>query len=273
MIIRAGDISLGYRQELGNLKISRKSPKDIVTEADYAVEEYIISQIKERYSDHEIVGEETGTHSGKEYRWVIDPIDGTSSFAHGQPFYTVSIAVEKEGLPVLAAVYAPVLGELYEATKGGGATLNGEPISVSNRDDLIDGIFATGFAAIRSDKPHTNLPYFNALIPIIRGVRRYGSAALDLCYVAAGRLDGFWELYLNLYDVAAGFLIVSEAGGMISDFEGRPLPLTLPAIQPSHPNDSPDNSDLLYHETVCTNGHVHTKLIEILSSTKAELLK
>jgi len=245
LIAEAGRISLEYRDRLGDLKISRKTPKDLVTEADVAVEKYIVAKIKEAYPQHSIFGEESGQHSGNEYRWIIDPIDGTTSFVHHQPFYAVSIALEKAGELILAAVNAPVLGELFEAQKGKGATLNGKEIHVSESESLPESVLATGFACLRSDLSHNNLPYFNRIAPVVRGIRRFGSAAIDMCYVAAGRMDGFWELNLKIYDVAAGILILNEAGGKVTDFSDQPI------------------KDCF--EIVATNNHIHKELTTILS--------
>jgi myo-inositol-1(or 4)-monophosphatase len=244
IIQAAGALSLEYREGLGTIKFDRKSEKDLVTEADVAVEKLLIAKIKDKYPGHAILGEESGEHGGDEYRWIIDPIDGTASFLHGQPFYSISIALEKAGEVVLGAVYAPVLGELFEAAKGEGAFLNGEPICVSKRDRLIDSMVGTGFACVRSDLAHNNLPYFAAVIPKSRGIRRYGSAAVDLCYVAVGRLEGFWELNLKIYDVAAGVLILLEAGGKVSDYRG---------------NDTDGAMEIL-----ATNGLIHAEMVSIL---------
>lgn len=220
-ILEAGRMCLDFSKTLGDINISRKSEKDLVTEADVAVEKFITSQIKKKYPDCSILGEEGGETLGGEYRWIIDPIDGTTSFVHAQPFYCVSIALENKGVLELGAVYAPALGELFFAQRGCGATLNGKQISVSHRSEFGDCVLATGFACIRSGERRNNLPIFNSILPKIRGIRRYGSAAMDLCYVACGRLDGFWELNLNLYDIAAGRLILEEAGGSYSDFSGN----------------------------------------------------
>jgi len=252
VITEAGRISLEYRDKLDDLKVSRKSPKDLVTEADVAVEKYIVAKIEQAYPGHAIIGEESGQHSGNEYRWIIDPIDGTTSFVHHQPFYSVSIALEKDGELILSAVNAPVLGELFEAGKGKGATLNGKQIHVSQSKSLSESVLGTGFACLRSDLAHNNLPYFNRIAPLARGVRRFGSAAVDMCYVAAGRMDAFWELNLNIYDVAAGILILNEAGGRVTDFTGQPI----------------DNCS----EIVATNSHIHKELTSILSEVKSEVL-
>ncbi|MBF0199338.1 MAG: inositol monophosphatase, partial [Planctomycetes bacterium] len=212
-----------YSEALNDLEVEKKSEKDLVSEADVAIEQYLRKQISSHYPDHGILGEEEGEVIGNnsEYRWIIDPIDGTASFLHGQPFYSISIAIEKEGELYLAAIYGPALNELFMATKGQGATLNGCPIKVSTEKSMTSAIYATGFACLRSNLKHNNLPYLTTLLPQIQDIRRYGSAALDLCFVAAGRVEGFWELNLNIYDVAAGILIVREAGGIVSDFSGN----------------------------------------------------
>lgn len=217
----AGKISLDFRNRLDSIGVEKKTAKDLVTEADVAVEAFLIEEIKKQYPDHGIVGEETGTHQGQAYRWIIDPIDGTTSFLHKQPYYSVSIAVEKDGEVVLGAVNAPVLDEFFFAEKGRGATCNGSPIHVSPRDQLIDSVLGTGFACVRYGHERDNLPYFTALLPNIRDIRRYGSVAIDLSYIASARLDGFWELGLHIYDIAAGALILQEAGGRITDFQGE----------------------------------------------------
>jgi myo-inositol-1(or 4)-monophosphatase len=248
IIKHAGEISLEYKARLDKVRVDRKSEKDFVTEADIAVEKYLIEQIKQTYPDHAIVGEESGTHTGNDYRWIIDPIDGTTSFVHDLPFYAISVGLEYKGRMILGAVNGPVLGELFMAEKGSGATLNDRPIHVSNCDKITDCMLATGFACVRNNLPHNNLPYFNTLLPIIRGVRRHGSAALDLAYVACGRFDGFWELNLKIYDIAAGQIILEEAGGKITDFSGT--------------------INNLPHETLATNGKIHNELSNILTKIK-----
>ena len=248
IITQAGVIALDHKTRLGSIQVDRKSDKDLVTEADVAVERYLVGQIQERYPDHAIVGEESGDHAGNEYRWIIDPIDGTTSFVHDQPFFSISVALEHNGETILAAVNAPVLGELFMAEKGKGATLNGMPIHVSSRDKLIDSVLGTGFACVRQNLEHNNLPYFAKVVPMVRGIRRYGSAAIDLSYVACGRMEGFWELNLKIYDIAAGLLIVTEAGGMVTDFAGKD-----------------DNRPF---ETLATNGKIHDEMSHILTETQ-----
>ena len=251
IVTRAGEISLEYRARLSEVKISQKDTvKDLVTEADVAVENYLIEQIKNTYPDHAICAEESGTHAGDEYRWVIDPIDGTTSFVHDHPFYSISIALQQHGQTILAAVFAPVLGELYLAEKGKGATRNDQPIAVSDRTALSDCLMTTGFACLRSNLKRNNLPLIERIAPKLRGLRILGSAAVDLCYVASGRTDGGWELNLNIYDIAAGALIVQEAGGTVTDFSG--------------------GTENLPHEILATNGKIHNELSDILMNKKQE---
>ena len=247
IITQAGKLSLEYRARLGEVRVDRKSEKDLVTEADVAVENYLVEQIKATYPDHAIVAEESGTHEGCEYRWIIDPIDGTTSFAHGLPIYSVSIALQKDNQTVLAAVFAPVLGELFMAERGKGATLNGQPIHVSTRSKLNECLCTTGFACLRANQTDNNLPAFNRIAPKLRGVRILGSAAVDLCYVACGRTDGGWERNLKIYDIAAGMLIVQEAGGMVTDFSGT-------------------GTENLPGQVMATNGRFHSQLAELLGS-------
>lgn len=234
-IKQAGKISLEYRKKLSDLEISRKSAKDLVTEADVAVENYIVEQIKLEYPEHSILGEESGTHSGNEYQWIIDPIDGTAGFVHCHPFYSISVALHKGPNGILGGVFVPVLDELFLAEKGGGATLNDAPIHVSKRSQLNECMIGTGFACLREDFTHNNLPYFNEIAPKVRGMRRHGSAAADLAYVACGRFDAFWELNLKIYDIAAGAVIVEEAGGKVSDFSGATgqMPMEVLAASPA----------------------------------------
>ena len=218
----SGRLALAEFAKLRTRDIDFKSEKDLVTVADRRIEDFIISKIHRKFPGHDIFGEETGrTSKGSEYCWVIDPIDGTTSFVHGQPFFSVSIALNKNGRTIAGAVNAPKLGEMFWAEKGEGAFCNGRRIHVSGRDKLISSVLSTGFACIRSDLKENNLPILNRIIPKLRGIRRYGSAAVDLSYVACGRLEGFWELNLKPYDIAAGVLIVQEAGGEVCDLKGK----------------------------------------------------
>jgi myo-inositol-1(or 4)-monophosphatase len=223
IIVQAGDICLEKQGRLTPDDLMFKARKDLVTATDRQVEAFLIEQIRSRFPDHGIWGEETGrTLTGSEYCWIIDPIDGTTSFFHGQPYYAVSIALKKGQELISGAVYAPALGQLFQAGKKEGAWLNDHPLHVSATTTLTDAVMATGFACLRAGLEPNNLVHFNRIVPRLRDIRRCGSAAVDLCYVAAGKLDGFWELNLNVYDVAAGVLMVTEAGGVVTDFTGGP---------------------------------------------------
>ena len=216
---RAAKIMLAGAEKLTTAQIHAKSsPTDLVTEVDRAVEEQLICEIRKRYPDHTILGEETGlTRAPGRFRWVIDPIDGTTNFIHGFPFFSVSIALQEEGKSVAGVVSAPMLGETFAARLGEGATRNGRRIHASGRTRLEESLFGTGFACVRARRRPDNLDVLPEIVRSIQGIRRTGSAALDLCSVAAGRLDGYWESDLNLYDVAAGALIATEAGAAVTD--------------------------------------------------------
>ena len=217
-------MAMEYRRDLKNLGVqSKETSKDIVTEADKAVERYIREQLAGTFPDHAITGEEEGASGDHEYRWIIDPIDGTVSYLHDQPFFSVSIALSRKDEIILGAVYAPVLKELFFAEKGKGAFLNDQPLRVSGEEELEQAVIGTGFACLRANLEKNNLPAFAAVASRVRGVRRYGSAALDLCYVAAGRLDAYWESHINIYDIAAGWIILTEAGGVVTDYEGEQI--------------------------------------------------
>jgi len=221
LIKQAGNICKKEQTLLRPSDVNFKNKKDLVTITDKKVEDFIIKNIRATYPSHDIFGEETGrTHFFSDYLWIIDPIDGTTSFVHQQPFYSISIAVQYHGQTICGAVYAPNLDELFYADKDSGVFLNDHSICVSKADKLINCVMATGFACLRADLPTNNLSYFNKIVPKLRDIRRYGSAAIDLCYVACGRLDGFWEMNLNIYDIAAGAFIVEQAGGTICDFKG-----------------------------------------------------
>lgn len=217
----AGRICLEGSEHLTASDVEFKNPKDLVTVVDRKVEDYLISEIKKAYPDHAFIGEETGTtETGSEYRWIIDPIDGTTSYFHGQPYYAVSIAFARGDKMQAGVVHAPALRQLFWAEKGMGAWLNGKKIKVSATKRMNESVLGTGFACLRAGWENNNLAYLNRILPAVRDIRRCGSAAVDLAYVAAGKYDGFWELNLNLYDIAAGVLLVTEAGGRVSDFSG-----------------------------------------------------
>ncbi len=227
LALRAGAVAM-KDFAVANSHVSTKATGfDIVTETDRNVEKVIIEAITERFPDHGIYGEETGrSHSEREYCWIIDPIDGTASFEHRLPNWSVSIALWRNGQPLLGVVYAPVFRDLYYAEVGGGAWCNGIRLHVSERKTLAESIVGTGFSCLRACwREENNLPVFNQIAPQVRDIRKFGSAALDLAMVASGRLEAFWEYKLELYDVAAGVVLATEAGGRISDFrDGRNWP-------------------------------------------------
>lgn len=198
---------------------AKLNESDIVTAADKAAEKLVISHIRETYPEHSILSEESGAEAyGSQYRWVIDPLDGTTNFSQGLPLYSISIGIEKDGETVAGVVYDSYLDELFHAVKGEGAFLNGEPIAVSGKQALNESVVATGFPVDKHLTPDNNLDNVSRVMPKVRGLRRLGSAAMDLCYVAAGFLDGYWEMNLYPWDVCAGLLIVKEAGGEFTHF-------------------------------------------------------
>ncbi len=219
---QAGRLVLEGAEKLTASQIRAKgTPTDLVTEVDRSVEEFLIREIRKRFPDHGVFGEETGiSGTPGRFRWVIDPIDGTVNFIHGFPFFAVSIAFQENGETEAGVVAAPMLKETFAARRGGGATCNGRSLRASGCTELGRALLATGFACVRAGKRPDNLDILPGIVRSIRGIRRTGSAALDLCYVAAGRLDGYWESDLNLYDVAAGALIATEAGAVVTDFSG-----------------------------------------------------
>jgi myo-inositol-1(or 4)-monophosphatase len=217
----AGTIIIRGLKRLDTVKVSEKQPHDFVTEVDQRAEQEIISIIHKAYPSHSILGEESGLHTGDDYQWIIDPLDGTRNFVHGFPHFAVSIAMTYKNRLEHGVIYDPLRQELFIASRGKGAHLNEQRIRVSQRKQLSDCLFSTGFAYRHSDKSNL-IPgkILEALLPISGDVRRAGAATLDLAYVAAGRLDGFWELGLKPWDIAAGILLIKEAGGIVSDING-----------------------------------------------------
>jgi myo-inositol-1(or 4)-monophosphatase len=223
---RAGEIQ--RRASRGTFEIRKKGTIDLVTEVDVTVEKMVRALIAERHPDHDVLGEELGgpgPGEGSRFCWICDPLDGTTNFAHGLPLFCSTIALEVDGELRVAAVYDPSRDELFTATRGGGAFLNGERIRVSTAEALIDALLVTGFPYSVQDKLDEMVGLFGRFLSKARAVRRLGSAALDMCYVAAGRLDGFWEEGLNAWDIAGGVLLVQEAGGRISSLDGGPFVL------------------------------------------------
>jgi myo-inositol-1(or 4)-monophosphatase len=235
----------------GKFTISHKEGiNDLVTQADFASDKAIRSIIKSDFPDHGIVSEESDEKiSTSEYKWIIDPIDGTVNFANAIPICCVSIGLEYKEEMLMGAVYNPIMNEFYFAEKGKGATLNGEKISVSNKTEVMTSCLVTGFPYTYLDQPNGPLEVFSKLIRKGVPVRRLGSAAIDLCWVAAGRFDGFYEHYLHPWDSAAGFIIVEEAGGKVTNLKGEKYSPYKPGI-------------------IATNGKIHEELVRWVSQTE-----
>jgi myo-inositol-1(or 4)-monophosphatase len=236
----AGALLMGYFHR--RVKVEYKGDVDLVTEADRASEALITKRIRERWPGHNIMGEEgTRSEQGSDYRWYVDPLDGTTNFAHGYPVFCVSLGLEHKDERVAAVIFDPTREEMFTAERGGGALLNGHPIHVSSIANLAECLVATGFPSHKRHK-NPNIFFYHQITLKTHGVRRAGSAALDLCNVACGRFDGFWEFNLNPWDTAAGVLIVQEAGGQVTRFDGQPFRI-----------DS--------RETLASNGQVHEALL------------
>jgi myo-inositol-1(or 4)-monophosphatase len=231
--------------------IDYKGEINLVTEVDKISEEMITSKITTLFPDHDILSEEfTHTNRGSDFRWIIDPLDGTTNYAHGYPFFCVSIALERLSTMIVGIVYDPMLNEMFVAEKGKGAFLNDREIHVSNTRGVIKGLLATGFPYDIREDSHNNLNYFNKMILKAQAIRRAGSAALDLAYVAAGRFDGFWELKLNPWDIAAGWLLIEEAGGIVTDMGGNDYYL--------------ESSSIL-----ASNGRIHKEMMGVLKGASS----
>lgn len=215
----AGRIQIEYFRGQ-DLDINPKfNDSDIVTIADKESERMIISRIRDLYPDHSILSEESGADNREsDYCWVIDPLDGTTNYSQGLPLFAVSIGIVYKRETIAGVVYAPYLDEMFHAWKGGGAYLNGEVVRVSSKNSLRQSVIATGFPVDKDTNPDNNADNFNRVMPAVRGIRRLGSAAIDLCYVATGILDGYWEMNLHEWDVCAGELIALEAGAEIRRF-------------------------------------------------------
>lgn len=216
MAEKAGEIHMKYFRMRDLEQSTKSNDSDVVTIADKESEASIVKYIHTHYPEHGIIAEESGReHQDREWRWVVDPLDGTTNYAMGLPAFCVSIALERNKEPVLGVVYAPYLGECFYAVKGAGAWLNGALIHCSDKAELSKAVVATGMPYDRNDHPDNNLAEISKMAMLVRGIRRMGSAAIDLCYTAAGFYDAYWELNLNRWDVAAGQLIASEAGTII----------------------------------------------------------
>ncbi len=249
--LEAGDILQSFVGK--DLGIKHKSRTDLVTRADHASEDYLISTIRKAFPEHVINAEESGEWQGnEEHKWYIDPLDGTLNYAHGVPFYSVSIAYAYQGKLELGVVYDPARKELFCAERGKGATLNGAPIQVSDFEDLIDTLLVTGFPVDMCGAPDDNTANFLSFSRKVQAVRRLGSAALNIVYVAAGRLDGFWEVEIFQWDVAAGGLIVREAGGVVTDIYGDTNFLEKPV------------------SIIAANPAIHAKMLHVLEDVRRE---
>ncbi len=218
---RAASIINRASLQLELVAVQSKSPNDFVTEIDRAAEAAIIDVLRETYPQHGILAEESGETGQGEYQWIIDPLDGTTNFIHGFPQYAISIALARNGVLEQAVVFDPTRNELFTATKGAGAFLNDRRIRVSKRTRLNESLVGTGFPFREFDHVEPYLAIFRELTQKTAGIRRPGAAALDLAYVASGRLDGFWEFGLKPWDMAAGTLLIQEAGGLVSDLAGE----------------------------------------------------
>ena len=243
-LAQAGEIVVRYFNR--PISVSTKSSEvDIVTQADLETEAFIVQRIQERYPHHSILAEEQGASGSSSSMWVIDPIDGTTNFAHSYPAFMIAIAHIVHTEVVLAATYDPVRKEMFTAIRGNGAKLNNVPISVSNCSSLSSSIVATGFPYNRATTQDNNLRQFGNVMPKVQGIRRSGSAALDLAYVACGRLDGYWEYKLKLWDCAGGILMVEEAGGKVSTSDGSQW-------------------NIQSESTVATNSYIHGQLLNLI---------
>jgi myo-inositol-1(or 4)-monophosphatase len=235
---------------------TKSTDSDIVTIADKEAEELIVAALKVHFPDHHMVGEEGGGTGASaetaEYFWFVDPIDGTVNYAGGMPFFSTSIALtDKNRQPILGVIYDPWRDDMFSAIQGQGAFLNGQPLHVSKTDTLAKALLSSGFPYDKHLQPDNNLAEWAAFLPKVRDLRRLGSAALDLCYVAAARMDGYWEQQLNPWDVLAGILIVREAGGIVTDYDG--------GANPQHEDKG---------KYVASNAHLHVAMLEVIQTTR-----
>lgn len=229
--------------------VQKKSELSLVTASDQEAERIILEIIRAEFPDHAILAEESPPKTGSDSRWLIDPLDGTTNFAHTYPVACVSIAYEEKGQVQIGGVLDPFKNELFFGERGAGSTLNGDPIVVSKTPELSESLLCTGFPYDRREKADVYLPVFKDFMMKVQGIRRTGAAAIDLCYVGCGRFDGYWEMKLNPWDKAAAMLIIEEAGGSLSNFAGEPLSV-----------DDVQN--------VASNGFIHMEMLEVLKPYK-----
>lgn len=249
-VIKAGAMQMAG---IDHLHVEKKGAIDLVTQVDREVERMFRALVAERFPDHAVLAEEFeagGDRQNKaEYCWVFDPVDGTTNYAHGLPIFCCACSLERDRQPIVAAIYDPSRRELFTAERGAGAWLNGAPMRVSSAGTLIDSLLCTGFPYTVHTEGDYLLGLFGDFLGRARAVRRLGSAAIDLAYVAAGRFDGFWEVRLNPWDVSAGALLIQEAGGQVSNLAGGPFESRL-------------------GEVVASNGRIHTQMVETIRSRK-----
>ena len=247
-VVRAGDLQMASFGS--NLRVDKKGAIDLVTEVDVEVERMFRALISERFPDHDVLAEEMGGIStGATHRWVFDPLDGTTNYAHGIPLFCSTLALEIDGHPAVGAVFDPNRRELFTAERGVGAWLNGERIKVSRASSLIDSVLVTGFPYDIRERMDDILGLFAAFLREARAVRRLGSAAIDLCWVAAGRMEGFWEQGLRAWDTMAGGLIVQEAGGRVTALNGGPW-------------------DAHAGRVLASNGVIHEEMLRVIGTVR-----
>jgi myo-inositol-1(or 4)-monophosphatase len=255
LILQAGNRMKRQFGKVKTIQIKEGATTNLVTNVDRDIEDFIKKGIRKNFPTDSILAEESTAEQHRSARkWIIDPLDGTTNFAHGLPIFCISIAVEEEGIVTAGAVYNPITNELFFTRRGKGATLNGKRIEISKVKKLNQALLVTGFPYTIHTHPEESLPYFNDLIVHAQGVRRLGSAAIDLCYVAMGRFDGFFEVYLNPWDTAAGMLMLIEAGGVITDFDGRPY-------------------SIYQRQLAASNGFIQNEMLSIIKKTKSRELR
>jgi myo-inositol-1(or 4)-monophosphatase len=249
-VVKAGELQMARFGQ--DIRVDKKGTIDLVTEIDVAVERIFRALIAERFPDHQVLAEELGGSVTVPPGpcWVFDPIDGTTNYAHGVPIFCASLALEINGVAEVGAVFDPNRQELFTAERGGGAFLNGLPLRVSSAQTLVDGLLVTGFPYDVHQRLDEIVGLFSEFVGRARAVRRLGSAAIDLCYVAAGRMDGFWESDLKAWDIAAGALIVQEAGGLVTGLGGEPFTSRGLSV-------------------LATNGHLHQAMLEVIDGFTA----
>ena len=250
LVVRAGDMVKAKASGRRSIKYKDEHLSNIVTDMDLASEELIVMAIRKEFPDHAIVGEESGESGNSPYKWYIDPIDGTTNFAHGYPIWAVTMAFEAHGKLVAGATYAPMLGELFWAGRGKGAYQNGKRIRVTSESRLEKALLCTGFS-YKLEWRKVNLKYFSEFLMTAQAIRRVGAASLDLCWTASGAFDGFWEMRLGPWDMAAGVVILEEAGAKITDLQGGPV-------------------DVNHGDFLGANPKLHRRMLDVLKRTKLD---